>query len=182
MVSSSDTVYVIGNYVVNVYTSPLIASFKDNIWKEVGNLYLVRRNAAAILYDSQVMIVGGQSYKQPEFTEIWKEDFSSGNTTEPILPASHYERITLLLVDEGFCEKSASTSTSSTTTSSISTTSTSTSTFTTTSTIISTTPTMTSTTSTSSAANETENLKSSNSVGKWKTCLSLLNKRYHGSE
>ena len=105
MVSSSDTVYVIGNYVVNVYTSPLIASFKDNIWKEVGNLYLVRRNAAAILYDSQVMIVGGQSYKQPEFTEIWKEDFSSGNTTEPILPASHYERITLLLVDEGFCKK-----------------------------------------------------------------------------
>ena len=39
------------------------------------------------------------------FTEIWNDDFSLGNETAPNLPAGNYERISLLLVDEGFCQK-----------------------------------------------------------------------------
>ena len=41
------------------------------------------------------------------FTEIWNEDFTQGNSTQPIFPANEYERVKLFLVDEGFCQKSA---------------------------------------------------------------------------
>ena len=46
--------------------------------------------------------------KKLRYTEIWNDDFTLGNLTGPILPANWYERISLLLVDEGFCRKEPS--------------------------------------------------------------------------
>ena len=62
MVSSIDTVYVIGGWVTIITSgsaSSLIASFKDGVWEQVGNYFSARRNPAAIKYDSHVLIIGG---------------------------------------------------------------------------------------------------------------------------
>ena len=61
--SSFEIVYVIGNWVTVGYggssVSPLIASFQNGVWEEVGNLYSARVTPGAIKYGSQVMIIGG---------------------------------------------------------------------------------------------------------------------------
>ena len=64
-VSTFEIVYVIGNWlrvtVGGSAVSPLIASFKDGVWAEVGSLYSARITPGAIKYGSQVMVIGGSS-------------------------------------------------------------------------------------------------------------------------
>ena len=70
MVSSSEIVYVIGNWVRvgsgGSGISPFIAGFKDGDWEEVGRIYSARITPGAIKYGSQVMIIGGDGVSGTE--------------------------------------------------------------------------------------------------------------------
>ena len=68
MVNSFDTIYVIGNwrYIGGGDISPLIASFKDGVWKEVGNIFSARITPNVIKHGPNVLVLGGRGQDESE--------------------------------------------------------------------------------------------------------------------
>ena len=61
--STADAVYIIGGQ----HTEDIIAEFKDNNWRQLGNLRRGRYNHNSLAIDNQIISVGG-------YCENWPTD------------------------------------------------------------------------------------------------------------
>ena len=102
--STSKAAYLIGG----AQTKELIAEFKNDSWRQLGNLTKGRYKHGSITLGTEAMIIGGENDDINSFsdleTEIWNFTNENHKVINPTIPNTDYKYgIALYIVPFDFC-------------------------------------------------------------------------------
>ena len=101
--STEKSVLIIGG--LTPEPTSIIAEYKNESWKNIGNLAQARKNHVAISSGPVTMIVGGYPHDHGNtITELWEFDSLETQIIDLTLSRS-YENPGVFLVDVGYCSK-----------------------------------------------------------------------------
>ena len=99
MVSINESIIVSGGYQYDFRHVSTVAEFKDNLWNQLGNLNQARLGHNSIIFDSEILIVGGSGTFA---SEVWNFEDNKSTSIDPTLTS--YDRYPALFhVPFDFC-------------------------------------------------------------------------------